>query len=216
MKNMFCLACTALALALFATGCGSLRVIEGNLTPPKWVTDYSAASNYNPSAYVYASGISTYTMVLEDGINDARHDAIRKMVEQIGVAADDVYRTDRMDKSNVNETGMPNIPQALMNASKAVDITQAMEARKSRSPQSTHISQTRIHGIEASLLNYTVWCYTPGLWSRWFGNDTLMRFYDVYVLVRCPRDEFENALKTDKQWDNAAELTRPSLTPEKK
>lgn len=215
MKHMFYLACTALALALFATGCGSLRVVEGDLAPPKWVTDYATVSNYNPTAYIYASGISTYTMVLEDGINDARHDAIRKLVEQIGVAADDVYRTDRTDKDSIDQTGMPNIPQAIMN-SKDVDMNRALEARKSRTPQSTHVSQTRIHGIEANQLNYTVWCYTPGLWSRWFGNDTLTRFYDVYVLVRCPHEDFDNAVKADRKWDDAAELTRPSLTPEKK
>jgi hypothetical protein len=199
MKKMISLLCTALALVLGATGCSSLRVTDGSLNPPEWVTDYAAASNYNPAAYVYASGISTYSVVLEDGINDARHDAIRKIVEQIGVAADDTYRTGRDDKRKMIQTGMPNIPQAIMNSGKSVDVTQAVEARKNQTPQATHVSQTRIHGIEASQLAYSIWRYRPGLWSRLFGNDNAVRYYDVYVLIRCPLAEFENAVKTEKR-----------------
>jgi hypothetical protein len=216
MKNTLCLTFAALALILFGSGCGSLRVIEGSMAPPAWVTDYSMAADFDPKAYVYASGMSTYAVVLEDGINDARHDAIRKIVEQIGIAAEDTYRTDRTDKQGVTQTGMPNIPQSFMNSGAAVSAGQTVEARRSRTPHATHVSQTRIHGIESSLVGYTVWYYTPGVWSRMFDADTAVRYYDVYVLIRCPRAEFENAVKTDKKWDDAAELVRPSSLSDKK
>lgn len=204
------------ALALVSAGCGSLRVIEGSANPPQWIADPSVATNVDTKAYVYAPGISTYCVVLEDGINDARHDAIRKLVERVAVAADDTYRTDRTDKRGITQTGMPNIPQAIMNSGKAVDVSQAVDARKTRTPQATHVSQTRIHGVDEAMLTYTVWRYRPGLWSRMFGNDTAVRFYDVYVLLRCPVAEFESAVKTERKWDEQAELTRPSLNAEKK
>lgn len=216
MKRTLGIVCTALASAWVLTGCGSLRVIEGPTTPPQWVADPASVSNYNPSAFVYASGISTYTVVLEDGINDARHDAFRKLVERVGVAADDIYRTDRTDKRGTTQTGVPNLPQAIMNSGKAVDIRQSVDARKTRTPQATHVSQTRIHGVDEEQMVYTVWRYRPGLWSRMFGNDTAMRFYDIYVLLRCPIAEFESAVKNEHKWDENAELIRPSLSAEKK
>ena len=216
MKKTLAMVGAVLVTVGFTTGCGSLRVTQGDTEPPRWVADPSSVSNYNPTAYVYASGISTYTVVLEDGINDARHDAIRKLVERVAVAADDTYRTDRTDKRGMTQTGMPNIPQAVMNSGKDVDISQAVDARKTRTPQETHVSQTRIHGVEENTLTYTVWRYRPGLWSRMFGNDTAMRFYDVYVLMRCPVSEFEGAVKNERKWDESAELTRPSLNAEKK
>ncbi len=216
MNKTLGIACAVLASAWMLTGCSSLRVIEGSVTPPKWVADPASVTNYAPAQYVYASGISTYTLVLEDGINDARHDAIRKLVERVAVAADDTYKTDRSDKAGISQTGMPNIPQAIMNSGKAIDVTQAAETRKTRSPQATHVSQTRLHGVDEDQLSYTVWRYRPGLWSRMFGNDTAVRFYDVYVLMRCPVAEFDSAVKTERKWDENAELTRPSLNAEKK
>ena len=98
----------------------------------------------------------------------------------------------------------------------AVDVTQAVDARQSRTPTATHVSQTRIHGVEEAQLVYTVWRYRPGLWSRLSGNDNAIRFYDVYVLMRCPVADFKQALDTERKWDANPELTRPSLNVEKK
>lgn len=216
MKKTLCLAASALSLALLASGCGSLRVVEGSLTPPAWAADPSTATNYDASAYVYASGISTYCVVLEDGISDARHDAIRKLVERVGVAADDTYRTDRTDKRGNSQSGMPNIPQIIMDSSRIEDIAQGVDDRQTRTPSATHVSQTRLHGVEEAQIVYTVWRYRPGLWSRLSGTDNAVRFYDVYVLLRCPVAAFQDALENERKWDKNAELTRPSLNVEKK
>ena len=216
MKKTISVVGLTLALAALGSGCGSLRVIEGNLTPPAWAANPAVATNYNPTSYVYASGISTYCVVLEDGISDARHDAIRKLVERVGVAADDTYRTDRTDKRGNSQTGMPNIPQLIMDSSRIEDIKQSVDDRQTRTPTATHVSQTRIHGVEEAELVYTVWRYRPGLWSRLSGNDNAVRYYDVYVLMRCPVENFQQALDADRKWDANPELTRPSLNVEKK
>ena len=51
---------------------------------------------------------------------------------------------------------------------------------------------------------------------RCLGDDNAVRFYDVYVLLRCPVADFKEALATDRKWDAGTELTRPSLNAEKK
>jgi len=215
MKRTPYLAGLVLFLALLVSGCGSLRVIEGSPSPPEWAFDPVTATNYDASAFVYAPGISTYCVVLEDGINDARHDALRKLVERVAVAAEDTYLTERRDKSESKQTGMPNIPQAVMNGG-AVDVAQEVDARKSRKPSATHVSQTRLHGVEEAQLIYTVWRYRPGLWSRLFGDDNAVRFYDIYVLLRCPVADFEKALETERKWDANPELTRPAMNVDRK
>ncbi len=183
------------------TGCSSLKVIEGNVAPPKWVTDTSLASNFDPTNYIYASGMSTYTLVLEEGINDARHDAIRKLAERAGVTADDVYRASRSDKYSSTQTDMPNVPQVIQNSRKAVQTSGKVETKTTLTPQATHTTQIRLHDVEQALICYTVWQYGPSFWARsWYG-DTALRFYDVYVLMRCPKAEFEAALKKERLSD---------------
>lgn len=199
MKHIYFFAIT-LALGL-GSGCSSVKIIEGSVTPPKWVADTSLASNCDPTNYVYASGISTYTLVLEEGINDARHDAIRKLAERAGVAAEDIYRTSRSDKYSSTQTGMPNVPQVIQNSHKAVQTTGKVESKTTLTPQATHTTQIRLHDVDQALICYTIWQYGPSWWARsWYG-DTALRFYDVYVLMRCPKTEFEAALKKERAVD---------------
>jgi hypothetical protein len=188
-------------VACLGAGCSSIKVIEGSVTPPKWVTDTSLASNCDPTNYVYASGMSTYTLVLEEGINDARHDAIRKLAERAGVAAEDIYRTSRSDKYSSTQTGMPNVPQVIQNSHKAVQTTGKVESKTTLTPQATHTTQIRLHDVDQALICYTIWQYGPSWWARTWEGDTALRFYDVYVLMRCPKTEFEAALKRERSAD---------------
>lgn len=188
-------------VACLGAGCSSIKVIEGSVTPPKWVTDTSLASNCDPTNYVYASGMSTYTLVLEEGINDARHDAIRKLAERAGVAAEDIYRTSRSDKYSSTQTGMPNVPQVIQNSHKAVQTTGKVESKTTLTPQATHTTQIRLHDVDQALICYTIWQYGPSWWARTWEGDTALRFYDVYVLMRCPKIEFEAALKRERATD---------------
>jgi len=185
-------------------------VVEGDIAPPKWVANPSIITNYNPNLFIYASGISTYSLVLEDGINDARHDAIRKIAERVGVAADDIYRSDRMDKRTSSQRDMPNVPQMIYNSEKAVDVNNSLESKRTRSPQALHSSQTQLHEIDQTLLSYTVWQYGPSFWAKYFYGDTAMRFYDIYVLMQCPRTEFENAVRVEKKYDAMPDAIRPT------
>lgn len=200
-----------LALAgvvLAACGCSSLRVIEGTAAPPKWVADPSSSPNYTPGTFVYASGISTYSLVLEDGINDARHDAIRKIAERVAVAADDTYRTDRTDKRSATQKDMPNTPQMIYNSRAAVDVGSGTETKQTRNPQARHVTQTRLHEMDQALMTYTVWQYGPSFWARWIYGDTTVRFYDVYVLMRCPKTEFDAVLQAERKLDALPDTIR--------
>ena len=188
-------------LAVMGTGCSSLKVVEGNLAPPKWVADPSLAPGHDSTNYIYASGICTYALVLEEGINDARHDAIRKLAERTGVAADDVYQTDRNDKYTSTQNGMPNVPQIIDNSHRAVQTSNKVETKTTLTPKAMHITQTRLHDVDQTLLSYTVWQYGPSLWARYWDGDTALRFYDIYILMRCPRVEFESALKKERTAD---------------
>ena len=201
------------ALALAGTGCSSLRIVQGSIAPPKWVAEPSLVASLDTNAFIYASGICTYSMVLEEGINDARHDAIRKIVERVGVAADDVYRTGRNDKQNYTHTDMPNAPQAIFNSHKAVDTSSKVETKKTRTPQATHSSQTRLHGMDEHILCYSVWQYGPSFWAKFIYGDTAVRFYDVYVLMRCPKTEFNRALQAELEQDSPppAQDTAPAV-----
>ncbi|MEI7879400.1 MAG: hypothetical protein WCI95_00865 [bacterium] len=189
-------------IACLGTGCSSLKVIEGNVAPPKWVADISLAANCDPTNYIYASGVSTYTLVLEQGINDARHDAIRKLAERAGVTAEDIYRTSRSDKYSSTQTGMPNVPQIIDNSHKAVQTIGKVESKTTLTPQATHTTQIRLHDVDQALICYTVWQYGPSLWARTWYGDTALRFYDVYVIMRCPKAEFEAALKKERLADS--------------
>jgi hypothetical protein len=193
---------TALTVCvLVGSGCSSLKIVEGNLAPPKWVADPSLASNYNANTYVYASGISTYSTILEEGINDARHDAIRKIAERAGVAADDIYRTDRTEKRTTVQSDMPNVPQIIDRSHAAVQTSSRLDSKNTRTPQATHTSQTRLHQMDEALLTYSVWQYGPSWWARMWYGDTAIRFYDVYVLMRCPKSEFDTVLETERKLD---------------
>ena len=213
MKTVSLVCMTLGVCALAGTGCSSLKIVEGNLAPPKWVGDPSAITNYEPHAFIYSSGISTYSSVLEEGINDARHDAIRKIVERVGVAADDVYRTDREEKRGLSQSGMPNVPQIIDNSRAAVRAHNSLDSKSTRTPEATHTSQTRLHGIDQELLSYSVWQYGPSWWARMWYGDTALRFYDVYVLLRCPRDEFEAAMAKERKVDALSESAVPEMKP---
>ena len=39
------------------------------------------------------------------------------------------------------------------------------------------------------------------MWARYWNGDTALRFYDVYVLLKCPKAEFEDALKKERSAD---------------
>jgi len=206
MKRIALISLVVTGLALAGAGCSSLRVVEGNLAPPKWVADPALATNYDAEAYVYASGISTYSMVLEEGIQDARHDAIRKIAEQVAIAADDIYRSDRVEKRGIVQENVPNVPQSILRSRKAVDrISSSVDSKKTNSPQATHATQTRLHEVEQAQLKYAVWHYQPSMLARLFGGDTAVRFYDVYVLMRLPKSEFDSAVHTEKKLDTVPE-----------
>jgi hypothetical protein len=194
-----------LAGLLAGAGCSSLKVVEGGMAPPKWVAEPALASSFDPTNYVYASGLSTYSLVLEEGINDARHDAIRKLAERAGVAAEDVYKVDRADKRGMTQGGMPNVPQMIQNSHKAVAVEGKVESKTTLTPQATHTTQIRLHDVDQALLCYTVWQYGPSWWARFWYGDTALRFFDVYVLMRCPRAEFEAALKRERSLDPVVE-----------
>ncbi len=194
------------AALCWTTGCSSLRVVQGSPNPPPWLTEPSAAADYQADRFVYASGMATYCLTLEEGIQDARHDAIRKLVERIGVAADNVYRTDRMKQETRSQSGMPNMPQMLLNSRRAVkDISGRVNDKATTAPQAFHVSRSRVHGIEEQALQYTVWRYRPSLLARWLDGDTAIRFYDVYVLLRCPVEEFNAAIELDRRLESLPE-----------
>ncbi len=197
MMGLLSLAC----LAMLGSGCSSLKVVEGTLAPPKWVAEPSLAPGFDSTNFIYASGICTYSLVLEEGINDARHDAFRKLAERAGVAADDVYQTDRNDKYTSTQSGMPNVPQIIDNSHKAVRNTGKVETKTTLTPKALHTTQTRLHDVDQALLTYTVWQYGPSLWARYWDGDTALRFYDVYILMRCPRSEFDAAVKKERTAD---------------
>ena len=188
-------------VAVMGSGCSSLKVAEGTLAPPKWVADPSQSPGYDSTNFVYASGICTYSLVLEEGINDARHDAIRKLAERAGVAADDVYQTDRNDKYTSTQSGMPNVPQIIDNSRKAVQSSGKVETKTTLTPKAMHTTQTRLHDVDQALLSYTVWQYGPSFWARYWDGDTALRFYDIYILMRCPREEFEAAVRKERTVD---------------
>lgn len=198
MNRAFAGLIVCVGFALLGSGCSSLKVVEGGIAPPKWVADPALASSYDPTNYVYASGICTYSLVLEEGINDARHDAIRKLAERAGVTADDVYRADRTDKYSSTQNGMPNVPQVIQNSHGAVQNSGKVETKTTLTPQAKHTTQIRLHDVDQAILCQTVWQYGPSLWARYWNGDTATRFYDVYVLMRCPKAEFEAALKRER------------------
>jgi hypothetical protein len=201
MKSRLMVFLSLAGVAIMGVGCSSLKVVEGGIAPPKWVSDPALASNYDAVNYVYASGICTYSLVLEEGINDARHDAIRKLAERAGVAASDVYQTDRNDKYTSTQNGMPNVPQILENSHKAVQTSNKVESKTTLTPKAMHTTQTRLHDVDQALLCYTVWQYGPSMWARYWNGDTALRFYDVYVLMKCPKVEFDTVLKKERNAD---------------
>ena len=99
---------------------------------------------------------------------------------------------------------MPNASQVIFNSHKAVDTRSKLESKKTRNPEATHTSQTRLHGMDETLLCYSVWQYGPSMWAKWIYGDTAIRFYDVYVLMRCPKTEFERAMRTELEQDTPA------------
>lgn len=201
MKSKLMGLLSVVVVAIMASGCSSLKVVEGGIAPPKWVAEPALASNYDATNFIYASGICTYSLVLEEGINDARHDAIRKLAERAGVAASDVYQTDRTDKYSSSQSGMPNVPQIIENSHKAVQTSNKVESKTTLSPKAMHTTQTRLHDVDQALLCYTVWQYGPSMWARYWNGDTALRFYDVYVLLKCPKAEFDNVLKKERSAD---------------
>ncbi|MEI6787392.1 MAG: hypothetical protein WCL49_02820 [bacterium] len=201
MKSKFMVFLSFAVVAVMGAGCSSLKVVEGGIAPPKWVAEPALASNYDATNFIYASGICTYSLVLEEGINDARHDAIRKLAERAGVAASDVYQTDRTDKYSSSQSGMPNVPQIIENSHKAVQTSNKVESKTTLSPKAIHTTQTRLHDVDQALLCYTVWQYGPSMWARYWNGDTALRFYDVYVLLKCPKAEFDNVLKKERNAD---------------
>ncbi len=211
MKHSFVSIVLFAVIAITGAGCSSLKVVEGNLAPPKWVSDPTLSSNYDVTNYVYASGICTYSLVLEEGINDARHDAIRKLAERAGVTADDIYKTDRNDKYTATQSGMPNVPQIIENSHRAVSARGKVETKTTLTPQATHTTQIRLHDVDQAILCYTVWQYGPSLWARYWNGDTALRFYDIYVLMRCPKIEFDAAIRKERTADGY-ELPAPAAT----
>jgi len=201
MKNMFMGLLSISVALMMGSGCSSLKVVDGTLAPPDWVANPAEIEGYDTTNYVYASGICTYSLVLEEGINDARHDAIRKLAERAGVAADDVYQTDRSDKYSSTQAGMPNVPQIINNSHGAVQTSGKVESKTTMNPKATHTTQTRLHGVDEAALTYTVWQFGPSFWARYWDGDTALRFYDVYVLMRCPRAEFEAAVRKERTAD---------------
>lgn len=200
-------------VAVMGTGCSSLKIVEGNITPPKWVADSRQAPSYDGTNYIYASGISTYSLVLEEGVNDARHDAFRKLAERAGVAADDVYQSDRNDKVSKTQSGMPNLPQVFENSHKAVQTSGKVESKTTLNPKAVHTTQTRLHDVDEAQLTYTVWQYGPSFWARFWYGDTALRFYDVYILLRCPRAEFDAAVRKERSIDGYELTPAPVKAP---
>jgi hypothetical protein len=213
MNKLFSNGLALTACLLVGSGCSSLKIVKGNLTPPEWVADPSLATNYDANAYVYASGISTYSTILEEGISDARHNAIGKIAERAAVAADDIYRSDRTDKRSTVQSNMPNVPQIIDNSHAAVRVSNRVDSKNTRNPQSTHVSQTRLHQIDEAILTYSVWQYGPSWWARMWHGDTAIRFYDVYVLMRCPKHEFDAALEKERKMDGLIDAPAAEVKP---
>ena len=201
MKNKLVGLFVLAVVASLGAGCSSLKVVEGSVAPPKWVAEPTLASTYDPTNYVYASGICTYSLVLEQGINDARHDAIRKLAERAGIAADDVYKTERSEKYSSTQNGMPNVPQIIENSGATVQTSGKVDSKTTLTPQATHTTLIRLHDVDQALLCYTVWQYGPSMWARYWDGDTALRFYDIYVLMRCPKAEFDAAVRKERTSD---------------
>ena len=201
MKNKLVGLFVLAVVASLGAGCSSLKVVEGSVAPPKWVAEPTLASTYDPTNYVYASGICTYSLVLEQGINDARHDAIRKLAERAGIAADDVYKTERSEKYSSTQNGMPNVPQIIENSGATVQTSGKVDSKTTLTPQATHTTLIRLHDVDQALLCYPVWQYGPSMWARYWDGDTALRFYDIYVLMRCPKAEFDAAVRKERTSD---------------
>ena len=96
---------------------------------------------------------------------------------------------------------MPNVPQIIDNSRKAVQSSGKVETKTTLTPKAMHTTQTRLHDVDQAMLSYTVWQYGPSFWARYWDGDTALRFYDIYILMRCPREEFEAAVRKERTVD---------------
>lgn len=166
---MYRLIIVALCATLAAIGCsanklelvGSERVVETNGDKPGWVKKVPGEND----EYYFFRGFKTGALSLEDGLTDARSNAIRQVLEMIQAQGLVDYKKARV------ETGL---------AESREDVGSVTEDGLKI------LSKTVASGVK-ELESYTekVERYTP---------KGLRYVYNVYTLVRYPKAEYDRAV----------------------
>ncbi|HUU30009.1 MAG TPA: hypothetical protein VM123_19565 [archaeon] len=155
--------------AVFSFGCsankltavGSERIIEKSGDKPEWVKKIPKESQ----EFYYFRGFKTSALSLEDGLTDARSNAIRQVLEMIQSQGLVDYKKARVER------GLAEVREDIGSVtSDGLKI----------------LSQTVASGVK-ELESYTekVERITPS---------GLRYFYNVYTLVRYPKSEFDKAV----------------------
>lgn len=155
--GLISLGCSANKLTLV----GSERVIEANGDKPDWVKKVPKEDD----GYYFFRGFKTGALSLEDGLTDARSNAIRQVLEMIQAQGLVDYKKARV------ESGLAETRE---------DVGSVTEDGLKI------LSKTVASGVK-ELESYTekVERYTP---------NGLRYFYNVYTLVRYPKEEYDKAV----------------------
>jgi len=166
ITSLLSLACSAGKLNVV----GSERIIEKSGDKPGWVTKIPREND----EYYFFRGFKTSSLSLEDGLTDARLNAIRQVLEMIQSQGLVDYKKARV------ETGLAETRE---------DIGSVTEDGLKI------LSKTVASGVK-ELESYTekVERFTP---------QGVRYYYNVYTLVRYPKSEFEKAVALAASRQNA-------------
>ena len=166
LVSMFSLRCSANRSEVI----GSERIIEKSSDKPKWVKKIPKEDK----EYYYFRGFKTGALSLEDGLTDARSNAIRQVLEMIQSQGLVDYKRARV------ETGL---------AESREDVGSVT------SDGLKILSKTVASGVK-ELESYTekLERVTP---------DGIRYFFNVYTLVRYPRSEFDKAVARAARENNS-------------
>ncbi len=175
---MFRILITVMIAGVIATGCsrqqlsviGSERMVESSGNKPDWVRKIPGESD----EFYFFRGFKTGSLSLEDGLTDARSNAIRQVLEMIQAQGLVDYKKARV------ETGLAETRE---------DVGSVTEDGLKI------LSKTVASGVK-ELESYTekVERYTPG---------GIRYFFNVYTLVRYPRSEYDKAVALAARQSNA-------------
>ncbi|MBN2290167.1 MAG: hypothetical protein JXQ83_12605 [Candidatus Glassbacteria bacterium] len=160
----------ALSVAVIAlAGCsgsqmsviGSERVIDRSGDAPKWVYKIPKEDK----EYYYFRGFKTHALSLEDGLTDARSNAIRQVLEMIQAQGLVDYKKTRVEHGLAEKR--EDIGSLTSDGLKILSKTVAMGVKELES-YTEKVERTTAEGVRYA--------------------------YNVYTLVRYPKDEFDKAV----------------------